>query len=233
MSEWSSSKRPAIYAEKYLILAILDGDYPPGSILPAERELAAQIGVTRPTLREALQRLGRDGWLTIQQGKPTRVKDYWTQGGLNVLNALVQYSKKLSPEFVPNLLQVRLLLAPTYTRLAVEQSPAQVIDCLKDAATLNDRPEDYAAFDWRLHHTLTVASGNPIFALILNGFAGFYEQMATIYFKEAKARRSSQEFYRSLSQAIEQKNPDLAESITREVMTESIKLWHALSGEEL
>jgi GntR family negative regulator for fad regulon and positive regulator of fabA len=126
MIDWSPPKRPAAYAEKSLILAIINDDYPPGSILPAERELASKLGVTRPTLRETLQRLERDGWLNIQQGKSTRVNDYWKEGGLNVLNALVQHSEKLPPDFIPNLLHVRLVLAPAYTRQAVENSPTQI-----------------------------------------------------------------------------------------------------------
>src|SRR4030043_2062368 len=225
MIDWSPPKRPAVYAEKSLILAILNKDYPPGSILPAERELASKLGVTRPTLRETLQRLGRDGWLKIQQGKSTRVNDYWKEGGLNVLNALVQYSDKLPTNFIPNLLHIRLVLAPAYTRQAVENSPSQVSECLRDFISLNDCPEDYANFDWRLHHILTIASGNPIFTLILNGFAGFYEQMACIYFQEVKNRQSSREFYQGLSQAVAQNDGEAAETITRKVMTESIRLW--------
>lgn len=231
MKDLSSPKHPAAFAEKYLILAILSGEYPPGSILPAERELAVIIGVTRPTLRETLQRLSREGWLTIQQGKSTRVNDYWREGGLNVLNALVHYSEKISPDFIPNLLQVRLVLAPAYTRQAVEHSPEQVSDCLKDAIHLMDLPEVFAAYDWRLHRTLTIASGNPIFTLILNGFAGFYEEMAQIYFKQANARQASREFYRSLYKAVEKNDASLAEKITRHVMAESIKLWASRSGD--
>ena len=230
MNVWSTSKHPAAHAERSLIVAILNGGYPPGSFLPAERELALMLGVTRPTLRETLQRLERDGWLTIQQGKPTRVNDFWTEGGLNVLNALVHYSEQLSPDFVPNLLQVRLVLAPTYTRRAVEHAPAEVAACLQGSITLEESPEEYASFDWHLHHTRTVASGNPIFTLILNGFAGFYEQMAIIYFKQATTRQASREFYRSLIQAVKQNDPALAENITRAVMTESIKLWDARAG---
>jgi GntR family transcriptional regulator, negative regulator for fad regulon and positive regulator of fabA len=62
--------------------------FPPGSNLPGERELAVQFGVTRPTLREVLQRLERDGWIEIRQGKPTRVRDYWQEGNLAVLVAV-------------------------------------------------------------------------------------------------------------------------------------------------
>ncbi len=233
MNEWSSTTRPTALAEKFLILAILNNDFPPGSILPAERELAATIGVTRPTLRETLQRLGRDGWFTIQQGKPTRVNDYWKEGGLNVLNALVHNSEKLSPDFVPNLLQVRLLLAPTYTSQAIKHAPGQIARHLNNAPHVDDNPEAFASFDWHLHHELTVASGNPIFTLILNGFAGFYEQMAVIYFRQVKARQRSYEFYRSLSEAIEKGDPIMAENITRTIMIDSIELWKSRPGDDL
>jgi GntR family transcriptional regulator, negative regulator for fad regulon and positive regulator of fabA len=233
MIDWSPPKRPAVYAEKSLILAILNEDYPPGSILPAERELASKLGVTRPTLRETLQRLERDGWLKIQQGKSTRVNDYWKEGGLNVLNALVQYSENLPSDFISNLLHVRLALAPAYTRQAVENSPSQVSECLRDFMSLNDCPEDYANFDWRLHHILTIASGNPIFTLILNGFAGFYEQMACIYFKQADTRKASQEYYRSLYSATINNDALLAENITCSMMTESILLWESQFGDGL
>ena len=63
MNEWLAPARPRAHAESVLLAAILDGTFPPGTTLPGERTLAAQLGVTRPTLREALQRLARDGWL--------------------------------------------------------------------------------------------------------------------------------------------------------------------------
>jgi GntR family negative regulator for fad regulon and positive regulator of fabA len=232
MTEWSPPNRPAVYAEKSLIIAILNGDYPSGSILPAERELSLKLGVTRPTLRETLQRLERDGWLNIQQGKSTRVNDYWKDGGLNVLNALVQYSEKLPQDFIPNLLQVRLVLAPAYARQAIENSPVQVSDHLKNYHNLQDCPEKYANFDWHLHQTLTIASGNPIFTLILNGFAGFYEQMACIYFNNSTARRASLDFYKSLWECALHHDFINAEYVTRSMMSQSIVLWESQKGRE-
>jgi GntR family negative regulator for fad regulon and positive regulator of fabA len=226
MTTWSAPQRPAAYAEEALVTAILDGTYPPGSTLPGERDLATQLGVTRPTLRETLQRLACEGWLTIQQGKPTRVNDFWREGGLNVLSALVRYSQRLPSDFVPNLLEVRLAMAPAYTRAAVEHAPAVVIACLTDQGHLDDTPEAFAAFDWILHHTLTVASGNPVYTLILNGFAGFYEQMACLYFARPEARSSSQAFYAALLAAARRADAAAAERIARSVMQESIALWY-------
>ena len=73
--DWQPIQKPAEVAESRLLESILSGSFPINRTLPGERELAKQLGVTRPTLREALQRLARDGWLDIQQGKPTRVRD--------------------------------------------------------------------------------------------------------------------------------------------------------------
>lgn len=119
MSSWSPPLKPIQHAEQILVTAILDGKYPAGANLPAERQLSAQPGVTRPTLRETIRRLQSDGWLTVQQGKPARVNDFWREGGLNVLSSLVRYSQELPDRFVSNLLEVRRAMAPAYTRLAV------------------------------------------------------------------------------------------------------------------
>lgn len=230
MIERTPPQRPAAYAEEALVTAILDGDYPPGSALPGERELAARLGVTRPTLREALQRLHRDGWLAIRQGKPTVINDYWHDGGLNVLGALVRHSPALPEDFIPNLLEVRLAMAPAYIRAAVERSPAEVVAILEGHGMLVDTPEAYAAYDWRLHRGLTAASRNPVYALILNGFAGFYEQMACLYFAQPAARAASHSFYAALLAAARAGDAVEAERLSRDVMQQSITLWHQSQG---
>ena len=230
MPFWSRPQRPAAYAEQALVTAILDGTYPPGSTLPGERTLAEKLGVTRPTVREALQRLERDGWLTIAQGRPTLVNDYWTAGGLNVLSGLVRYGDHLPPGFTSKLLEVRLALAPAYTRAAVACAAATVAAFLAGYASLADDARTFAAHDWSLHHTLTVASGNPVYTLILNGFCGFYEQVAHIYFAPPQARASSRRFYAALLAAAQRGDAAEAERVTCDVMRESIDLWKQVSG---
>jgi GntR family negative regulator for fad regulon and positive regulator of fabA len=224
---WTAPQKPAEFAETRLIDAILDSHFSIGSTLPAERDLALQLGVTRPTLREALQRLARDGWLEIHQGRPTRVRDYWSEGNLGVLGAIARHSENLPPDFVPNLLFVRLLMAPAYASLAVKNAPEQIIALLSEHPDISAPPKVFATFDWQLHHRLTIASSNPIFTMILNGFRDLYRPMACLYFQFPDSRASSLTFYTELLTAAQERNAEAAEVITRQVMNASIALWHS------
>lgn len=230
--EESAAKRPVDQAEQALVSAILDGRFPKGSSLPGERDLVEILGVTRPTLREALRRLERDGWITVSQGKSTRVNDVWHDGGLNVLSGIVRHSHTLPDDFVPNLLGVRLDIAPTYTRLGIENAPGRIADLADRGRNLAENAAAFAAFDWTLHRTLTIESGNPVYTLILNGFTDFYQHLAReYYFILPGARQTSRHYYGNLSDAARHGDSDRAADITREVMQASIALWRqALSS---
>jgi GntR family transcriptional repressor for pyruvate dehydrogenase complex len=54
---------------------ILEGSLKPGDRLPAERSLALELGVSRPSLREAIQKLAAKGLLTTRHGGGTEVTD--------------------------------------------------------------------------------------------------------------------------------------------------------------
>ena len=222
--------KPAEIAENRILKAILDGSFPINSSLPGERELAAQIGVTRPTLREALQRLSRDGWLEIRQGKPTRVRDYWHEGNLGVLSVLAQSPHYQSPDFVAHLLEIRLLLAPTYTRQALVGSRDRVSALLRGAEKLEDSPSIFASYDWNLHHLLTQLAQNPVFILIINSFEKMYSVMGERYFSYEKCREHSRAFYADLLTCAEKGNIEAAEALTRETMQTSLDLWQRLGG---
>lgn len=222
---WTPPQKPAEAAEERLIFGILTGRFPIDSTLPGERDLSTLLGVTRPTLREALQRLARDGWLEIQHGKPTRVCNYWLEGSLGVLAALVQHPAYLPPDFVPHLLQVRQLLAPTYTRLAVERQPFRIAELARQGGGLPDCAEAFSEFDWRLHLDLTKNSGNPVFVLILNGFRDLYPLMARLYFDPPTARQASRRFYASLANLAGDGDGPGAEKLAEQVMLQSLELW--------
>ena len=226
--EWNTPEKPAEIAETRLIEAILSGHFPINTNLPGERELASQLGVTRPTLREALQRLARDGWVEINQGRPTRVCNYWREGNLAVLAAVARRQDSLPRAFVSNLLAVRTLLAPAYTRAAFENDPDCLMAVLSSYPDLPDDAEAFAQADWELHHQLTVCSGNPVFTLILNGFEDLYPAMGRRYFQHPAARQASRRFYLGLLGCLQAGDPAQAESVAEEAMQVAADLWASM-----
>lgn len=225
---WEPVLKPAEIAEKRLLEGILEGIFPIDSTLPGERDLAAQLGVTRPTLREALQRLARDGWLDIQQGKSTRVRDYWQEGSLAILAGLAQHSTHTPPKFVANLLEIRTLVVPASVRQAIQNAPVEINAFLEEAAALEDTAIAFTRFDWGLQHRCTQLATNPIFRLLFNSFEQIYTLMGEIYFSCDACRQHSRAYYRALDNCLG--NPEAAEALTRQVLGESLALWNNLQG---
>lgn len=225
MKSWKPVQKPAEIAEQRLLDGILSGHFAINSTLPGERDLAEQIGVTRPTLREALQRLARDGWLDIQHGKPTRVRDYWLEGNMGVLSMLAQMPSQQTSDFVAHLLEIRILLAPAYTRQAMEAAASEIAMLLAKFETIEDKPVAFASADWELHHLLTLRVGNPIFRLLLNSFQSLYQVMGEHYFVSAENRARSRTYYTELLNCARKNAYLKAETLTRDVMNESLALW--------
>jgi GntR family negative regulator for fad regulon and positive regulator of fabA len=222
---WTAPDRPAQLCENRLVAAILDGTFPVNSNLPAERDLATRLGVTRPTLREVLQRLSRDGWLEIHHGRPTRVRDYWREGNLVVLAAIAQHSEQLPADFTANMLSVRFLLAPAYTRLAVERAPQGVIAALQPCLALDDDAAAFTEADWRLQLELTILSGNPVFTLIYNSFSNLYQTLGEVYFRDPANRELSRDFYRELLGCAQAGEAGCASALVGRVMLASRERW--------
>jgi GntR family negative regulator for fad regulon and positive regulator of fabA len=231
--DWQRIQKPAEIVENRLLEAILSGHYPINSNLPGERNLAEQLGVTRPTLREALQRLTRDGWIDIQQGKPTRVRDFWSEGSMAVLSVLAQSPIHQSPDFVTHLLALRVLLAPAYARQAIQAASSEIAGLLESYTGLDDAPSTFAHADWELHRMLTQRAANPVFRLLLNSFQNLYILVGEQYFTFPECRASSRAFYDELLNCAREGADCDAEGLTRRVMEESLALWQKMQKENL
>ncbi|MBN2283715.1 MAG: fatty acid metabolism transcriptional regulator FadR [Deltaproteobacteria bacterium] len=220
--------RPAQYAERMVVTAILDGTFPPGSVLPSERVFAEELGVTRPTLREILQRLASEGWITIHHGKQTVVNNYWKEGGLRLLSTTAKYGDILSREFITNLLEVRVNLLPPVAKKAVENSPDALLEYLGKSRELKDDPEAFARYDWGLQVLIARESQNPIYLLILNDFTDIFRLMAPTYFNSRTGRKASRRYYQKLFDAI-RNGGNCIEDIVREALETSIHIWEELA----
>ncbi|PIJ51408.1 fatty acid metabolism regulator [Erwinia sp. OLTSP20] len=222
------AQSPAGFAEEYIIESIWNNRFPPGSILPAERELSELIGVTRTTLREVLQRLARDGWLTIQHGKPTQVNNFWETSGLNILETLARLDHDSVPQLIDNLLSVRTNIASIFIRCAVRNFPEKAEAVLRVAETVEDKAEAYTDLDYGIFRGLAFASGNPIYGLILNGLKGLYTRVGRHYFSNPEARQLARDFYLELLTLCQQQRVDQVVEAVREYGRRSGEIWHAM-----
>jgi GntR family negative regulator for fad regulon and positive regulator of fabA len=219
------AQSPAGFAEEYIVESIWSGRFPPGTILPAERELSELIGVTRTTLREVLQRLARDGWLTIQHGKPTRVNNFWETCGLNILETLARLDQEGIPELVDNLLAARTNLSAVFIRGAIRNNPQQAAEIIAKYKEVEPDGKAFAHFDYQTNHDLALASNNNVFVLMMNGFRGLYSRIGGYFFSNEKSRQVALDYYEKLHQAAINGDYDSVPQIIRTYGIESGKVW--------
>src|SRR5690606_17613157 len=97
---------------------VLSGERAPGSTLPSERQLAEALGVSRPAVREALQRLAGAGLVSVRQGDATVVLDYRRGSGLEILPRMLIRQGTVDPAVARSILEARLHNAPKVAELA-------------------------------------------------------------------------------------------------------------------
>ena len=91
VTELTTVNRTSVVDSAYEVLQaqILNGTLKAGAKLPTEGELTKALGVSRSTLREALNRLASARLIHIQHGGSKTVLDYRQHGGLELLSALI------------------------------------------------------------------------------------------------------------------------------------------------
>ncbi|MEP1384492.1 MULTISPECIES: fatty acid metabolism transcriptional regulator FadR [Paraglaciecola] len=225
------AQSPAGFAEEYIVESIWSGRFPPGTILPAERELSELIGVTRTTLREVLQRLARDGWLTIQHGKPTKVNNFWETSGLNILETLARLDEDGISELVDHLLAARTNLSAVFIRGAIRHNQEKSIEIVKKGLEINDDSQTFAIKDYQINHDLAFASGNPVYVLMMNGFKGLYARIGSYYFSNQKSRDLTRDYYQQLLELAEARDYEKVQLVVRNYGIESGKLWGAMRAD--
>jgi GntR family transcriptional regulator len=98
MQQLKTDKTPLyLQARQYLLSLIENGTFQPGEQLPSEADLAAQLGISRPTLREALHNLEQEGLIVRKHGVGTFVsrRTLVLESGLEVLESLESQAHRL------------------------------------------------------------------------------------------------------------------------------------------
>lgn len=145
--------------------AIICGEFPVGSVLPGDLELAQRFHVSRTVLREAMKTLAAKGLVVPKARIGTRVTDrqFWNMFDGDVLTW--HFECGVSEEFLLSLYEIRLAFEPAAAALAAEKATPEAIDILRQLAEDLGNPdhttESLAIADLRFHMALANASGNP------------------------------------------------------------------------
>lgn len=145
---------------------ILSGRYAIGSALPAQRQLAHQLGISRTSLREALSKLQTLGLVEILPGKGTLVRAL--QPRAVQCQSPVTNTAALETLSTPHLMELRLVLEPGWTALATRQACPRALRQLQ--ALQLQFAHALTEQDWTLalqadvdfHVLMAQLSGNPV-----------------------------------------------------------------------
>lgn len=138
MSERNENQNIARTVFEDLRKQILGGNLSPGERLPGERELAAQYGTNRNTLREAVRRLEQARLVTVRHGQGVTVADFRKTGTMDLLAPLFEASSDYTElsQIVQDILPARLLVLEFAGRLAVQRADRSDIKRLRDITDL-------------------------------------------------------------------------------------------------
>lgn len=150
---------------------IVSGRLAPGARLPREPDLAAELGVSRNSLREAVKALSLVRILEVRQGDGTYVSSLEPEVLLEAMGFLIDFHQDAS---VLDFLAVRRILEPAATalatRLMTDEAIAELAAIVADDS-LATSATDLVAHDLRFHSAIAAATGNPVLGSILESIA--------------------------------------------------------------
>lgn len=151
---------------------IVSGALRPGDRLPKESELAAELGLSRNSLREAVRALSLIRILDVRQGDGTYVTSLDPQLLLEALSFVVDFHRD---DTVLEFLAVRRILEPAATAMAATRIPEEELEALQgklDALGAQPSVEELVASDLEFHRGIVAASGNSVLCSLLDGLSG-------------------------------------------------------------
>ena len=160
---------------------ILAGQFPPGSRLPSERELSAQLQVARAPVREALSRLEQMRLISVRHGPGSTVTDFTAEAGPESLARLLQLAMLseggLTEPVVRGLIEARIHLGGVVAELAARRADSTTREALAHMAAQDLQLLEHADLverDFAFFETLVRASGNLVFQLFYNSIRAPY-----------------------------------------------------------
>lgn len=209
----SSASSPAVAGNAARVIRewIEGGRYPVGAMLPSQRDLAEQLGVSRTSLREALSTLQGLGLVVAHPGK-----------GMYVTEAPEAPKPVTSWQFaethaLTDVYQLRFALEGFAARLAALVVEPDDVHALK--ANLQQLENSIAAddfvqagrLDFEFHLHIVTISGNQSIAEVLRGSAEVMQESQRLPFYKRSARHATCEEHAAIIDSLVSGRPELAQ----------------------
>lgn len=151
---------------------IVEGTLRPGDRLPKEADLAAELGLSRNSLREAVRALSMVRILDVRQGDGTYVSSLAPDSLVEALSFILEFHQDAS---VLELLEVRRVLEPAICARAARLASADDIvelEVILAKSTPQSSVDDLVDADLEFHRTIAHSCGNPVLASLNESLSG-------------------------------------------------------------
>lgn len=219
-----------------LLRAIKEGVFPVDAKLPSEAELAQRMGVSRPTVREALSALEAVGLIEARPGIGNFVKNPTESMAFEALFLLETEASCLE------IMEARTILEPAVAELAAQKRTDDQISLLfaicEELQSLAHpaRFDEYFTADKRFHLALVQATGNTLLAAAMTPLINTMDQRIyreftrAYYMKDLPSITEVAALHREVAEAVAAGEPHKA----REAMEAHWRrMWRLVSGEEI
>ncbi|WP_086060018.1 FadR/GntR family transcriptional regulator [Alcaligenes faecalis] len=219
----SQAQRGSTALMQHVRKRIVDGTWPVGYRLPAERDLVDQFGIARNTLRKVMNDLESQGMITRQVGRGTFVAAKPEQDN-NGAESLLQRIHGASPSEV---MELRLLIEPQFVELAATRASGrdlqQITHCL-DESERTTTVLDFEYWDGMLHQAILSAAHNNLLTDVYDAINGVRKQPEWESLKqrsltpERLARYRAQ--HRDIVEALRRRDAEAASAAVRQHLFE-------------
>lgn len=182
-----------------------------GEKLPAERELAEMLGVSRSVVREAIRTLSARGLVQVKPGCGTYICEPTAEHAIAPFELLLKLRD--DPEQVRHLFEVRRTIEADVAAKAASRAGASEAAALRTLAlqmqASNDL-EQYAELDVAFHLALGRATHNELYVMLLTTITRLLSQTIQVALHAAEASQQGSARHRQIVAAIEAHDPALA-----------------------
>lgn len=219
---------------RQLGVAIVTGEYAPGSALPNELDLAGRFGVARSVIREALRTLAAKGLVESRPKSGTRVRPRrdWSLLDPDLLGWMFDGAPPLP--FVRSLFQLRMIVEPAAAELAaLGRSDAQLaamdhaIRAMRQHGLADERGR---AADQRFHVLILEATGNELLVSLSGSIAAAVRWTTFFKYRGERHPRDPMPEHHALFEAIAARDADAARLATRRLVSQAQRDTEAAMG---